>query len=70
MIKTTNNSNSNSDNISNSQTIMQLLSTLGIRAPTQLILTYEEFTSNENILHKTYKLINDNLDTILVLNKI
>ena len=70
VIKTTNNSNSNSDNISNSQTIMQLLSTLGIRAPTQLILTYEEFTSTENILHKTYNLINDNLDTILVLNKI
>jgi hypothetical protein len=57
-------------NSSNSQTIQQLLSSLGILAPTQLILTYEEFTSTEKILHKTYKLVNDNLDTILVMNRI
>ena len=57
-------------NPGNSQTIMQLLFTLGITSPTQLIITYEEFTSTENKLHKTYKLINDNLDTILVLNKV
>ena len=57
-------------NSHNSQTIQQLLSTLGLVAPTQLVLTYDEFTSTENILHKTYKLSNDNLDTILILNKI
>ena len=27
------------------------------------------FDVPENILHKTYKLVNDNLDTILILNK-
>ena len=57
-------------NSSNSQTLMKLLSTLGIINRTQLIITYEEFTSSEKTLHKTYKLVNDNLDTILVLNKI
>jgi hypothetical protein len=60
---------SNSDDAGNSQTIMQLLSTLGLRAPMQLIMSYEEFKSTSGILHKTYKLINDNLDTILVMNK-
>ena len=57
-------------NSSDSQTIQQLLNTLGFFAPTQLVLSYEEYTSTENILHKTYKLVNDNLDTILVLNRI
>lgn len=60
----------NTNDSGNSQTILQLLSTLGLTAPTQLIITYEPFTSTEKIVHKTYKLLNDNLDTILVLNKI
>jgi len=61
----------NNKNISsNSQTIQQLLNTLGFFAPTQLVLSYEEYTSTENVLHKTYKLVNDNLDTILILNKV
>ena len=57
-------------NTSNSYTIQQLLSTLGLTTPTQLIMVYDEFTSTENILHKTYKIINDNNSTILVLNKV
>ena len=61
---------SNTNDAGSSQTILNLLSTLGITAPVQLIMTYEEFTSSEGILHKTYKLINDNLDTLLVMNKI
>jgi len=59
----------NTNNSSDAQTIQQLLNTLGIYAPTQLVLSYEEYISTENILHKTYKLVNDNLDTILILNK-
>jgi len=51
------------------QTIQQLLTVLGITAPTQLIMVYDEFTSSENIIHKSYKLSNINLDTIMVLNK-
>ena len=50
--------------------IQQLLSTLGINVPARLLMTYEEFTSSENITHRSYKLVNDNLDTILVLTKI
>ena len=69
MIISKNNVISDSES-SNSKTLMKLLSTLGIKTPTQLIITYEEFTSTEKKLHKTYKLVNDNLDTILVLNKI
>ena len=60
---------SNTNDSGNSQTILQLLNTLGLRSPTQLIMIYDEFKSSENILHKTYKLVNDNLDTILLLNK-
>jgi len=70
MIISTQNITRNSNDAGDSQTILQLLSTLGITAPTQLIMTYDEFTSTENIVHKTYKLVNDNLDTILVLNKL
>ena len=59
-------------NINTSQyqaVIQQLLSTLGINIPARLIMIYEEFTSPENIKHRTYKLANDNLDTIVILNK-
>jgi hypothetical protein len=58
------------NNPTNSQTLQQLLSILGVTELTYLIMTYEEYTSTENILHKTYKLVNENLDTILLFNKI
>ena len=60
----------NTNDAGDSQTILQLLSTLGLTAPTQLIITYESFTSTENIVHETYKLVNDNLDTIILLDKL
>ena len=50
--------------------LQQLLSILGINVPARLIMTYEEFTSSENITHRSYKIVNDNLDTLLILNKI
>ena len=58
------------NNPSNSQTIQQLLSILGVNELTYLIMSYEEYTSSENVLHKTYKLVNENLDTIMLLNKL
>jgi len=54
----------------NSQTIQQLLSILGLNELSYLILIYEEYTSTENMVHITYKLANENLDTILLLNKL
>lgn len=50
--------------------IEPLLSILGINSPSTLIMVFDEFTSSENIKHNTFKLVNDNLDTILVLEKI
>jgi hypothetical protein len=58
------------NNPSNKQILQQLLSILGVTELTYLILTYEEYTSTENVLHKTYKLVNENLDTIILLNKL
>jgi hypothetical protein len=43
---------------------------LGINSPSTLIMVFEEYTSTENIKHKSFKLVNDNLDTILVLEKL
>ena len=50
--------------------VQQLLTILGINVPVRIIMTYDDFTSTENIKHRSYKLVNDNLDTILVLEKI
>lgn len=50
--------------------IQQLITLLGINAPSRIIMTYDDFTSSQKIKHRSYKLVNDNLDTILVLNKI
>jgi hypothetical protein len=50
--------------------IEPLLSMLGINSPSTLIMVFEEYTSTENIKHKSFKLVNDNLDTILVLEKL
>ena len=50
--------------------IEPLLSILGINSPSTLIMVMDTFTSTENIKHTTFKLLNDNLDTILVLDKL
>jgi hypothetical protein len=50
--------------------IEPLLSVLGINSPSTLIMVFDEFTSTENTKHNTFKLVNDNLDTILVLEKL
>ena len=46
-----------------------LLKTLGLYAPSSINLVFEPYTSTENKEHNTYRLVNDNLDTILILKK-
>jgi adenylosuccinate synthase len=59
------------NNPSNSQTIQQLLSILGVNELTYLIMTCEGNKKSENgEVYKFYKLVNENLDTILLFNKI
>ena len=47
-----------------------LLQVLGINENSSLIIIYDEYVSTEKIKHKTYRLVNDSLDTILTLEKI
>jgi hypothetical protein len=54
----------------NNNTTEQLLSILGLNDTSQLIFVSTSFVSSEGKTHTTYKLVNDNLDTIIVLNKI
>lgn len=46
-----------------------LLKTLGLYSPSSINLVFDPYTSTEKIKHDTYRLVNDNLDTILVLEK-
>jgi hypothetical protein len=46
-----------------------LLKHLGLYAPSSINLVFDPYTSTENIKHDTHRLVNDNLDTILVLEK-
>ena len=47
-----------------------LLKELGLYSPSSIILVFDPYTSTEKQNHDTYKLVNDNLDTILVLDKL
>lgn len=60
----------NSSQPSDSQSLQQLLTTLGINVPGRLIMTIDEFTSSENITRQTYKLLNTNMNTIMVMEKL
>ena len=59
----------NSSQPSNTQALQQLLTTLGITTPNRILLSVDEFTSTENITHKTYKLMNSSNDTIMIMEK-
>jgi len=48
----------------------QLLSILGLNDTSRLVLVVDKFTSTEKIKHTNYRLVNDNLDTILILQKL
>lgn len=49
--------------------IEPLLTILGLNENSSLILVFDPYTSTENKSHNTYRLVNDNLDTILTLVK-
>jgi len=51
------------------ESLQALLTTLGISTPGRLIMTVDEFTSSENITRRTYKILNANMSTIMVLEK-
>jgi hypothetical protein len=55
---------------SNNNIVQELLSILGLREKSQLILIEKTFLSTEGNLHTNYTLANDTLDTILVLEKL
>jgi len=59
----------NSTQPTDTQTLQQLLNILGITVPNRLIMTINEFTSSENITRKTYKLLNTDMNTIMILEK-
>lgn len=59
----------NSSQPSDTQSLQQLLKTLGITVPNRLIMSVDEFTSTENITRKTYKLMNSSNDTIMIMEK-
>ena len=42
---------------------------MGFTVPTKLIMTIDEFTSTENITRQTYKLLNINMNTIMIMEK-
>ena len=52
------------------QSLEQLIMILGLTAPSRVYMSLEQFTSTENKKHITYKLLNENMDTIMLLNKI
>jgi hypothetical protein len=53
-----------------SQSLKQLLIILGIELPTRLFITIDKFTSDEGKTRYTYKLLNINMDTIMIMDKI
>lgn len=59
----------NSTQPTDTQTLQQLLNILGLTVPNRLIMTIDEFISSENITRKTYKLLNVDMNTIMVLEK-
>lgn len=59
----------NTINSTDSQALQQLLIIMGFTVPTKLIMTIDEFTSTENITRQTYKLLNINMNTIMIMEK-
>lgn len=53
-----------------SQRLKQLLIILGIELPTRLFITLDKFTSDAGKIRYTYKLLNINMDTIMIMDKI
>ena len=59
-----------SQNYDDNNIIEQLLSILGLNKTSQLLLVVDTFTSTEKKKHTNYRLVNERLDTILILQKV
>jgi hypothetical protein len=60
----------NNVNTNDNQNLQQLLVLLGITVPNKIIIMLEETKSDSGVKRWTYKLMNLNMDTIMVLKKI
>ncbi len=49
--------------------LQQILTLLGIKSNSRLLISISEFTSSENKIHTTYKLLNSDINTIMSLEK-
>lgn len=56
-------------NTGDDQALQQLLTVLGVTVPSKLILTLEELTNDLGKVRWSYKLMNSNMDTIMVMKK-
>lgn len=54
----------------NTANIDKILNILGLGSPSQLLLSYEIFNTADNKKKLSFKLVNDNLDTILILERL
>ena len=62
-------SNIKNKNSSVSNVLQQLLTILGSRTPGRFLLSLSEFTSTEKVTRQTYKLLNSDMHTIMILEK-
>lgn len=60
----------NTINQGDNQSLQQLMILLGITVPTKLIIILEKIVSDAGIARWTYKLLNLNMDTVMVMKKI
>ena len=60
------------DNIKLNDTLklQQILTLLGIKSNSRLLISISEFTSSENKTHTTHKLLNSDINTIMSLEKL
>jgi hypothetical protein len=63
------NQNVNIVNPGDDQTLQQLLMLLGISVPTKLVIMLEQMVSDSGVSRWTYKLMNLNMDTVMVMKK-
>ena len=60
----------NSNIVANTQTLQQLLYLLGLNIPTKIIMTIEIQKNDLGLEYRTYKILNQSLDTIMVLRRV
>lgn len=60
----------NTNIVANTQTLQQLLYLLGLNIPTKIIMTIEIQKNDLGLEYRTYKILNQSLDTIMVLRRV